>query len=503
MVYIKKNKETPGKKTTADERKRTPRKTNKNPLKDALSSERPDKRNARKDFFIQKTSDSTSRDDKKTTWGKAGDSPQRKQYNDDNPHRNNNRRDDEKRPYRRNDSKDSDRPSRNNNRNEDEKRPYKRNDSKDSDRPYRNNNRRDDEKRPYKRNDSKDTDRPYRENNRREDTRRPFKRDDNKESDRPYRNNDRRDDEKRPYKRNDNNAYEKPYREKRNNYDDQAPTVRKRRRNVTAESEILTDIVRQRRSEGRVGERKPMILSLNWSEERGPIRLNKYIANSGICSRRDADKLIEAGAVTVNGVVLTELGTKVMPTDEVRYEDKILQREKPVYILLNKPKDFITTTEDEKDRKHVMMLIKDACEERVYPVGRLDRNTTGLLLFTNDGEMAKKLTHPRYGVRKIYHVELNRNLELADFEKIVAGIELSDGPIVPDEVAYVGESKKEIGITIHSGQNRVVRRIFERLGYDIEKLDRVSYAGLTKKDLPRGHWRFLKKEEINILKMSL
>ncbi len=191
-----------------------------------------------------------------------------------------------------------------------------------------------------------------------------------------------------------------------------------------------------------------------------------------------------------------------MPTDEVRYEDKILQREKPVYILLNKPKDYITTTDDEFDRKNVMMLIEGACPQRVYPVGRLDRNTTGLLLFTNDGELAKNLTHPKYGVRKIYHVELDRNLSLEDFEKIAEGIELNDGLITPDEIAYVGDSKKEIGICIHSGKNRIVRRIFEKLGYTIEKLDRVSFAGLTKKDVPRGHWRFLKQEEINILKMS-
>ena len=278
--------------------------------------------------------------------------------------------------------------------------------------------------------------------------------------------------------------------------------VRKRKRNATAESEILSEIVNRRRKEGRGSERKPKILSLQWSEERGPIRLNKYIANAGICSRREADTLIEAGAVKVNGVVVTELGTKVMPTDEVRYEDKILQREKPVYILLNKPKDYITTTDDEFDRKNVMMLIEGACPQRVYPIGRLDRNTTGLLLFTNDGELAKKLMHPKYGVRKIYHVELDRKVELSDFEKIVEGVELSDGKIIPDEVAYVGDSNKEIGITIHSGKNRVVRRIFEQLGYTIEKLDRVSYAGLTKKDVPRGHWRFLKQEEINILKMS-
>lgn len=318
---------------------------------------------------------------------------------------------------------------------------------------------------------------------------------------RPFRNAGN-ETEKRPYKSRERTPYERDNRD-RNKREDSNHSQKPRKRNVTAESDILSDIIHIRRSEGRGSERKPKILSLSWSEERGPIRLNKYIANAGICSRRDADKLIEAGAVKVNGIVVTELGTKVMPTDEVRYEDKILQREKPVYILLNKPKDYITTTDDEKDRNHVMMLIEGACEERVYPVGRLDRTTTGLLLFTNDGEMAKKLTHPRYGVRKIYHVELDRNLTLEDFEKIVAGIELRDGLMIPDEVAYVGDSKKEIGITIHSGKNRVVRRIFEQLGYMIEKLDRVSYAGLTKKDVPRGHWRFLKKEEINILKMSL
>ncbi len=318
---------------------------------------------------------------------------------------------------------------------------------------------------------------------------------------RPFRNA-ADETEKRPYRSKERPPYEKENRD-RNERNDRNRSQKTRKRNVTAESDILSDIIHTRRSEGRGSERKPKILSLSWSEERGPIRLNKYIANAGICSRRDADKLIEAGAVKVNGIVVTELGTKVMPTDEVRYEDKILQREKPVYILLNKPKDYITTTDDEKDRNHVMMLIEDACQERVYPVGRLDRNTTGLLLFTNDGEMAKKLTHPRYGVRKIYHVELDRNLSLEDFEKIVAGIELRDGLLIPDEVAYVGESKKEIGMTIHSGKNRIVRRIFEHLGYSIEKLDRVSYAGLTKKDLPRGHWRFLKKEEINILKMSI
>lgn len=277
----------------------------------------------------------------------------------------------------------------------------------------------------------------------------------------------------------------------------------KRRRNVTAESEILTEIVNKRKLEGRQAPRKQKILSLEYEEQYGPIRLNKYISNAGICSRREADTLIEAGAIKVNGQIVTELGTKVMPTDEVRYGDRILQREKPVYILLNKPKDYITTTSDEFDRKNVMMLIKGACKERVYPVGRLDRNTTGLLLFTNDGEMAKKLTHPSHNIYKIYKVELNKNLSVSNFEEISNGIELDDGIIKPDEVAYVGESKREIGITIHSGKNRIVRRIFEHFDYEVVKLDRVVYAGLTKKDLPRGEWRFLTEAEINILKMSV
>ena len=277
----------------------------------------------------------------------------------------------------------------------------------------------------------------------------------------------------------------------------------KRRRDVTAESEILTEIVNKRKMEGRQAPRKQKILSLEYEEQYGPIRLNKYIANAVICSRREADTLIETGAIKVNGEIVTELGTKVMPTDEVRYGDRILQREKPVYILLNKPKDYITTTRDEFDRKDVMLLIKGACKERVYPVGRLDRNTTGLLLFTNDGEMAKKLTHPSHNIYKIYKVELDKNLKPSDFEEISNGVELDDGIIKPDEVAYVGDSKSEIGITIHSGKNRIVRRIFEHFGYEVVKLDRVVYAGLTKKDLPRGQWRFLTDAEINILKRSL
>jgi 23S rRNA pseudouridine2605 synthase len=229
-------------------------------------------------------------------------------------------------------------------------------------------------------------------------------------------------------------------------------------------------------------------------------RLNKYIANSGICSRREADNLISMGLVAVNGQVITEMGYKVKRGDEVRYEGKKLTAEKPVYILLNKPKGFITTTDDPQERNTVMNLIAGACKERVYPVGRLDRNTTGLLLFTNDGELADRLTHPSYNVRKIYKVELDRPLTKADFEKIKSGVRLEEGKAVVDDVAIVGDDGKTIGIELHIGWNRIVRRIFESLDYQIERLDRVVYAGLDKKELPRGNWRFLKEAEIVKLK---
>lgn len=278
--------------------------------------------------------------------------------------------------------------------------------------------------------------------------------------------------------------------------------VRKKRRDVTAESEILTEIVERRHREGRPSPRKPKVLSLDEFEQHSAIRLNKYIANAGICSRREADTLIESGAIMVNGEIVSELGTKVMPTDEVRFGDRILQREKPVYVLLNKPKDYITTMEDDRGRKNVLDLVRGACKERIYPVGRLDKNTTGLLLFTNDGEMTKRLTHPKHGVRKTYHVELNKKISSADFQAIADGLELEDGVISVDEIAYVGDTKREVGVTIHSGRNRIVRRIFESLGYEVVKLDRVIFAGLTKKDLKRGHWRFLTEAEVNILKMT-
>lgn len=235
----------------------------------------------------------------------------------------------------------------------------------------------------------------------------------------------------------------------------------------------------------------------NQRQDSSLVRLNKFIANAGICSRREADVFIAAGSVTVNGKTITEMGYKVNPADDVRFDGRRLTPEKKEYILLNKPKNFITTTRDEKGRRTVMELVSNASNNRLYPVGRLDRDTTGLLVFTNDGEMAKKLTHPKHGVRKIYHVYLNKNMSIADLRQIREGLTLEDGEIKVDMVDYVdGASKKEIGIELHSGRNRIVRRIFSHLGYEVSKLDRVVFAGLTKKDLPRGHWRFLTAQEV-------
>nr|WP_199157350.1 pseudouridine synthase [Pedobacter sp. ASV2] len=234
------------------------------------------------------------------------------------------------------------------------------------------------------------------------------------------------------------------------------------------------------------------------NEDKGLIRLNRYISNAGICSRRKADELIAAGIITVNGEAVTELGHKVDPAkDQVRYNGELLKREKKVYVLLNKPKDYITTTDDPQERRTVMQLVDKASRERIYPVGRLDRNTTGLLLMTNDGDLADKLSHPKNGITKIYNVELDKSLSQGDLNKIAFGLELEDGLIKPDNISYVsGGTKKEVGIQIHSGKNRIVRRIFEHLGYNVEKLDRVVYGNLTKKDLPRGRWRYLEEHEL-------
>ena len=234
-----------------------------------------------------------------------------------------------------------------------------------------------------------------------------------------------------------------------------------------------------------------------------PLRLNKFLANAGVCSRREADEFIQAGVVTVNGEVVTELGTKILRTDEVKFHDAPVTLEKKVYVLLNKPKDYVTTSDDPQQRKTVMDLVKDVCPERIYPVGRLDRNTTGVLLLTNDGDLASKLTHPKFLKKKVYHVHLDKNITAHDLQQIRDGITLDDGEIKADAVDYADErDKAQVGIEIHSGKNRIVRRIFESLGYRVTKLDRVQFAGLTKKNLRRGDWRFLTEKEVDMLRMG-
>ena len=239
------------------------------------------------------------------------------------------------------------------------------------------------------------------------------------------------------------------------------------------------------------------------AQDTGTTRLNKYIAHAGICSRREADVLIAAGSVKVNGKVVTEMGYQVRPGDVVAYGGETLRSEPLRYFLLNKPKDYITTSSDPHERKTVMMLMDGACPERIYPVGRLDRATTGLLLFTNDGDMAKKLTHPSSQVYKVYQVELNKALTRDDMRRLLDGVELDDGPMRVDDVQYVegANDKRVVGLQLHSGKNRIVRRLFEHLGYEVHKLDRVVFAGLTKKDLPRGRYRELTPQEVNFLKM--
>jgi len=240
----------------------------------------------------------------------------------------------------------------------------------------------------------------------------------------------------------------------------------------------------------------------NTSSESESTRLNKFIANAGICSRREADVYIKAGNVKVNGKLITEMGYKVQPTDEVKFDDSLISLEQKRYVLLNKPKNFITTMDDERGRKTVMDLIENATKERIYPVGRLDRNTTGLLLFTNDGELAKKLTHPKHNIQKLYHASLDKKLAMSDMQKIADGFVLDDKTVLVDEISYIlNQPKSEIGVKIHSGRNRIVRRIFEHFNYSVVKLDRVIFAGLTKKDLPRGMYRNLTEMEVNTLKM--
>ena len=307
----------------------------------------------------------------------------------------------------------------------------------------------------------------------------------------------------KPYRRRDDGE-----RGERNSYEKKSERPFRRRDEGEASENFSSDRRKSNKdfSKEKKNSRKKFrdeILHLEKKEENGPIRLNKYISNAGICSRREADNLIKAGAVTVNGKVVTEMGFKINPGDVVNYGGGVIKSERKVYILLNKPKDYITTMDDERGRKTVMELIQGATRERVYPVGRLDRNTTGVLLFTNDGELTTKLTHPKHEIKKIYQVTLDKNLRGEDFQQIVDGITLEDGPVKVDDIQFAGEAKsrREVGIEIHSGRNRIVRRLFEHLGYEVIKLDRVFFAGLTKKDLPKGRWRLLSEKEVGWLKM--
>jgi len=380
------------------------------------------------------------------------DRPRRKFNDEDRPRR---RFDDEDRPRRRFD--DEDRPRRKFN---DDDRPRRK--FNDDDRPRRKFN---DDDRPRRK--FNDDDRPRRKFNDDDRPRRKFN-----DDDRPRR---KFNDDDRPRRRFDDEDRPRRFREER---EEEAP--RRGRKGYVREKDPLYD--------------RPAAT--------GDIRLNKYLADCGVCSRREADELIKAGCVTVNGEVITTMGYKVKTGDKVVYGGQTLNREKLRYILLNKPKGFITTADDPEGRETVMELVKDACNERIFPVGRLDKNTTGLILLTNDGDLAKKLTHPSSQVSKLYHVVLNKPLTKNDMLRIADGLELDDGPIVADSIAYDqdDDSRKSIGIELHSGRNRIVRRIFEHLGYEITKLDRVMFAGLDKYKLPRGDWRFLTDQEVAMLK---
>lgn len=322
-----------------------------------------------------------------------------------------------------------------------------------------------------------------------------------REERKPFSKNRERDNEQAPreFKRKRIQSFEKPER-----FSDKKDRFPRKEKNFDRESRKFDREPRRFDREQRKFDREPKAFTEKPAKSFDKdIRLNRFIANSGVCSRREADVLIASGAVTVNGKVVTQMGVKVSTSDVVCYDGERLSHEKKVYLLLNKPKGFITTLDDPQERKTVMALVEKACTERIYPVGRLDRNTTGLLLFTNDGDMTKKLTHPSFGARKIYHVELDKPLSRNDMQSLLDGIELEDGFARFDDIQFVEyyNDKKVVGVELHSGKNRIVRRMFEALGYYVEKLDRVSFAGLTKKDLPRGRCRFLTEREINFLKM--
>ena len=396
-------------------------------------------------------------------------------------------------------------------------RPYNRENNDRPQRPYN----RDNNDRPQRTYNRDNNDRPYRPrfNSGEGDDRR------SSYGDRPQRPsyNNNRDGGDRPYRpryNSNNEGGERPYRPRYNNNDEggnsysggygnrpQRPSRPYNNNNNNGGGYNRYNNRPQRRTadydpNAKYSRKKQIEYKEQFVDPNEPIRLNKFLANAGICSRREADEFITAGAITVNGVVVTELGTKIKRSDEVKFHDQPVSVERKVYVLLNKPKNTVTTSDDPQERKTVMDLVKGACSERIYPVGRLDRNTTGVLLLTNDGDLASKLTHPKYLKKKIYHVHLDKNLTRADMDQIASGIQLEDGEIHADAISYADEAKDSVGIEIHSGKNRIVRRIFESLGYKVVKLDRVFFAGLTKKGLRRGDWRYLTEQEVNFLRMG-
>jgi 23S rRNA pseudouridine2605 synthase len=385
------------------------------------------------------------------------------------------------RPYRKFDSDESKRP------------PYKkdRRESPTSDRKFDSNRSEksfDKEKKPYgkKKNfSSSSSDRPYRKFDSGESKRPPYKKFDKKDS-----------GEKRPYRKDASSTGPSTSLRRENSYKKfDGPSEQPKRKTSSFSDRKSTESFKKAE-----GSKRRVVEDVEAPVQTEKIRLNKFIANSGVCSRREADELIKMGLISVNGKTITELGYKVNPGDEVRHESRVLRAEKPVYILMNKPKGFLTTTSDPQERNTVMHLIGNNIKERIYPVGRLDRNTTGLLLLTNDGDLADKLMHPSYNAKKIYKVELDRPLTKGDAQLILEGVQLEEGRAMVDDVAIISEDKRTVGLEIHIGWNRVVRRIFEALNYEVVKLDRSVYAGLDKKNLGRGEWRFLTKEELVRLK---
>ena len=425
----------------------------------------------------------------------SGDRPYRPRYNSeggDRPQRSYGNNAGGDRPYRpRYNSEGGDRPQRSYGNNASGDRPYRpRYNSEGGDRPQRSYGNNAGGDRPYRpRYNSEGGDRPQRSYG------------NNAGGDRPYRPRYNSEGGDRPQRSYGNNAGgDRPYRPRYNGEGGDRP------QRPYGNRDSYSRPIRRTADydpNAKYSKKKQIEYKEQFVDPNEPIRLNKFLANAGVCSRREADEFITAGVVSVNGEVVTELGTKIKRGDEVKFHDQAVSIERKIYVLLNKPKDTVTTSDDPQARRTVMDLVKGACSERIYPVGRLDRNTTGVLLLTNDGDLASKLTHPKYLKKKIYHVHLDKNLTKADMEQIAAGIQLDDGEIQADAISYTDDFKKdEVGIEIHSGKNRIVRRIFESLGYKVVKLDRVFFAGLTKKGLRRGEWRYLTEQEVNFLRMG-